>query len=303
MNMVLGIAAALTLLVPAPARAAAGADTYGFLLLDSNPRAAALGGAYTALASGLGALGYNPAGLAGAERDEAGFMHNQYFQGVTQEYFEFASPLGWGVSLDYFSFGDVTQTTLANPSGTGSDTTLSDLALGAGYGRRLTEDLSVGCGFKHIRETIDRTMRDNVAFDLGVLYAVPWPQVRGLSVGAAVQNMGPSVDYDRARENQPLTWRLGGAYRRDWLGASNILALDVVKVRDDSATVSFGVETRVLKALALRLGYNQSNDAGAGITAGSVIRPAISVSITRSCPSAAGLLAPGRGVFAVGRHA
>jgi hypothetical protein len=205
--------------------------------------------------------------LARTERNEATFMHNQYFQGVTQEYLNYASPLGWGASLNYLSFGDVQQTTLNNTSGAGlGNTTLSDLALGAGYGRKLTEDLSVGGEAKYIRETIDQTPRDNVAFDLGAHYVVP--RLKGLSLGAAVQNMGPAVSYDQAHENQPLIWRLGGAYRRDWLGASNALALDVVKERNDSAYVSVGVETRVLKVLALRLGYNQSNDAGVGITAG-----------------------------------
>jgi len=270
MKGTLGIVFALALLAP-PLRAAGGADPYGFLLLDSNARAAALGGAYTALGSGAGVLAYNSAGLARTERDEVNFMHNQYFQGITQEYLNYASPSGLGASVNYLSFGDVPQTTVNNQTGTGlGDTTLSDLSLGVGYGRRLTEDLSVGGGAKYIRETIDQTPRDNVAFDLGAHYVIPW--LRGLSVGAAVLNMGPTVTYDQASENQPLTWRLGGAYQRDWLGASHALALDVVKERNDSAYVSVGVETRVLKVLALRLGYNQSNDAGVGITAGIGVR-------------------------------
>ena len=267
MKRTLGIVVALALLAPAPIRAAGGADSYGFLLLDSNARAAAMGGAYTALGSGSGALDYNPAGLVRTERNEVSFMHNQYFQGVTQDFINFASPRGWGASLNYLSFGDVQQTTLTSPSGEGlGQTSLSDLSLGLGYGCKLSQDLSVGAGAKYIREVIDQTPRDNAAFDLGVLYTVP--RLRGLSVGAALQNMGPTVSYDQAHENQPLTWRLGGAYRRDWLGASHALALDVVKERNDSAHVSLGLETLILKSMALRLGYNQSNDAGVGITAG-----------------------------------
>ncbi len=271
MKKIIGLVIASALLAPAFVQAGGGADAYQFLLLDSNARAAAMGGAYTVLGTGAGALGYNPAGLARTERDEASFMHNQYFQGITQEYLDFASPLGLGASVNYLSFSDVQQTTLNNTSGSGlGDTSLSDLALSAGYGRRLTEDFSVGGGAKYIRETIDQTPRDNVAFDLGAHYVIS--RLRGLSVGAAVQNMGPAVTYDQAHENQPLTYRLGGAYQLDWLGASSALALDVVKERNDAATVSAGVETRVLKVLALRLGYNQSNDAGVGITAGIGVR-------------------------------
>jgi opacity protein-like surface antigen len=267
MKRTLGMVFALALLAPPPVRAAGGADPYGFLFLDSNARAAAMGGAYTALGSGAGVLAYNPAGLAGAERNEVSFMHNQSFQGVTQDFLDYSSPRGWGASLNYLSFGDVKETTLAEPAGVGlGQTSLSDLALGLGYGRKLTEALSVGAGAKYIREVIDRTARDNASFDLGVLYAVP--RLRGLSVGAALQNMGQTVSYDQAHENQPLTWRLGGAYRRDWLGASHALALDVVKERNGSAHVSLGVESMAFKAMALRLGYDQGNDAGVGMTAG-----------------------------------
>ncbi len=257
----------LALLVPSRGLAAGGADPYAFLLLDSNARAAAMGGAYTSLASGTGALNYNAAGLSRTARHEVSFMHNQYFQGITQEFLHYASPYGWGVSFNQLSFGKVSVTTLDAPDGSGmGDTTMNDLALGTGYGLKLGESLSVGAGAKYIRETIDATTRNNVAFDLGALYAVP--AMKRLSFGAAMQNLGQTVRYDRVKENQPLMFRLGGSYVREFLGASHTLSIDIIKERSDSAYAAVGVETVVLKTLDLRLGYNQSNDAGPGITAG-----------------------------------
>ena len=256
------------LLFPARVFAAAGADTEAFLLMDSNARAAAMGGAYTALAAGSGALDYNPAGLANTERHEVSFMHNQYFQGITQEFLHYASPYGWGATLNQLSFGNVPVTTLNAPDGGLGQTTLTDLALGAGYGMKLGGDLSLGVGGKYIRETIDSTIRDNAAFDFGGLYAVPLPILRGLSVGAALQNLGQSIRYDQAKENQPLTVRVGGAYRRAFFGSDYALSLDMIKERNDAAYMAVGIEAVILKALSLRLGYNQSNDAGIGIAAG-----------------------------------
>ncbi|MCX5797685.1 MAG: PorV/PorQ family protein [Elusimicrobia bacterium] len=266
MKRLLAVSVVLSWLAPARVLAAAGADTEAFLLMDSNARAAAMGGAYTALASGAGALDYNPAGLSNTGRHEVSFMHNQHFQGITQEFLHYASPRGWGATLNQLSFGDVPVTTLAAPDGGLGQTTLTDLALGAGYGFKVGGGLSVGVGGKYIRETLDSTTRDDAAFDFGALYAVPL--LRGLSLGAALQNLGQTVRYDQASENQPLVFRLGGSYGREWLGASHTLSLDVIRERNDTAYLAVGVETVILKALALRLGYNQGNDAGVGMTAG-----------------------------------
>jgi hypothetical protein len=55
----------------------AGAEPFAFLQLDSSARSAALGGAYTALASDANALQYNPGGLGMVRQNEAQFMYNQ----------------------------------------------------------------------------------------------------------------------------------------------------------------------------------------------------------------------------------
>ena len=95
-------------LAAAPARAgkAAGASSLDFLNLDANARAVALGGAYTALASDANALLYNPAGLGGLKTHEATLMHNEYVQGLTQEYAGVATRQGFGGALNYLRFGD-----------------------------------------------------------------------------------------------------------------------------------------------------------------------------------------------------
>jgi hypothetical protein len=250
-----------------PCLAGAGAEPFDFLFLDANARPVGLGGAYTALATDANALLYNPAGLAQVSRHEATFMHNAHMQGINQEYAAYASPHGWSASLNYLRFGDVQKTTLSNPDGQGlGQTTLSDLALGAGYGLKLEDSLALGLGLKYIREVIAGLEVTGYGMDAGALYSVP--MVLGLDLGLALQNIGPTTRSRGAHENLPLNLRAGAAYSFYVRGHENVIALDVSKERSQGALAAVGAETRVLELLALRLGFNTRNDAGVGITAG-----------------------------------
>jgi len=250
-----------------PCLAGIGAEPLDFLFLDAGARPAALGGAYTALATDANALLYNPAGLAGVTTHETTFMHNSYLQGIMQEYAAYAGPRGWSANFNYLSFGDVQKTTLSNPDGTGlGETTLTDLTFGAGYGRALTETLSIGAGAKYIRETIDNVTAKGFALDGGALYRIP--ALDGLTLGLVLQNFGPTVRFEKKRENLPLNLRAGAAYCFKAYGHEHLLALDVNKERSQNALVAVGGETRFLEPLVLRLGFNTRNAAGIGITAG-----------------------------------
>lgn len=245
----------------------AGADPFNFLFLDANARAVGMAGAYTALATDANALLYNPAGLGQVDRHEATFMHNQYFEGITQEYLAYAAPLGWGASLNYLSFGDVPRTTISNPDGTGlGNTELTDLAFGAGYGRAINEDLAVGAGVKYIRESIAGISAQGVALDLGALYAVR--ALEGFSVGLAVQNIGPSVKFQSDKENMPLNLRLGAAYGFTVGEHESTVSLDATKERSQEAHIGVGAETIIAKMMPVRVGFNTRNDAGPGVTMG-----------------------------------
>ena len=262
------LAAGLLLLCAAPrARAAAaGGEPFNFLFLDANARAVGMGGAYTAQANDSNALLYNPAGLAKVDRHEATFMHNQHFEGATQEYIGLALKQGWGLNLNYLSYGSVPRTTISQPTGTGSVFGISDMAFGGGYGRSITDDVSVGAGLKFIRESIDNFSANTVGFDFGGLYAPG--SVPGLKTGLAVQNIGPSVTFQQARENLPLNVRGGAAYEFNAFDAHHAFALDLSKERSENLVFGAGFESVVGKVMALRFGFNSRNKAGIGITGG-----------------------------------
>lgn len=261
--------AGLLVLGPAAPRAraaSAGAESFDFLNLDANARAVGLGGAYTALATDGAALHYNPAGLGRARANEASFMHDQFVQGVSQEYLGFASRSGFGAQLNFLSLSGVPRTTISQPDGTGSSFGVSDLALGAGYGRSFGRDFSLGVGGKYLRETIDDVSAGGLAADLGMLYSVP--NAEGLTLGASLLNLGPAVRFQRGKSKLPFTGRAGAAYKFEALGGEKLLALDLSRTGSDKVRFGLGLEAVVMEALALRAGFTTRHDLGLGVTAG-----------------------------------
>lgn len=256
--------AALAAAVPR-ARAAGGSDSLEFLTLDGHARPAAMGGAYTALAADVSALGYNPAGLGLVEVDEVAATHNQFVQGVTQQRMSAATRRGFGAELNYLAFGKVNRTTLSNPNGTGDKAGLDTMAFSAGYGRRFGP-LAVGGAAKYFRENADRSVASGFAGDAGVLLSSE--RVAGLSLGAALLNAGPDVKYQNLKQKLPTTARVGAAYAFGAGGNANTVALDVSRSRTDSAVFGFGFETVFAKQVAFRLGWSNRNDAGLGLTGG-----------------------------------
>ncbi|MBI5623828.1 MAG: PorV/PorQ family protein [Elusimicrobia bacterium] len=243
-----------------------GGEVLEFLSLDAGGRSVAMGGAYTALASDANSLLYNPAGLGRIDGYQSTFMHNQFVQGITHDYFGLAAKQGFGAQVDYLHFGDIPRTTLSSPDGAGSRIEVSDLALGVGYGRKVYEGLSLGVGLKYLRESVESVAGHGLAGDIGALY-VP-KAVPGLAVGASLLNIGPPIHYQGLDQKLPLSLRLGAAYAFPLLGNQNTVAFDLVKPRTDRVRYAVGVETVFARMVAFRMGFNTSNGTDLGISGG-----------------------------------
>lgn len=253
----------------APASAgSAGAEPFNFLLLDAGARGVGLGGAYTALASDAWALHYNPGGLGRVGRAQAAFMHNRYFQDITQQYLGWASPSGFGAAVNYLDFGGATETTISNPSGADrlGEVNMTGLAAAAGYGRYLGAGISAGAGLKFVKETVAGASGRGFAADIGLLYTPG--SLKGLSLGAALQNLGASVRFQEDREDLPLTLRAGAAYAGAVKGVPCLIAFDAVKERSGDVYAAAGAEAVIAGSFPVRLGYSGRGDDGSGITAG-----------------------------------
>lgn len=251
-----------------PARAdrgTAGARPLSFLGLDTSARAAALGGAYSALADDAESLRYNPAGLGRLLENEVSATHDQHFEAAMQDHVALALHPGVAVSADIVNYGRVPRTTYASPDGGLGTFSITDSALSAGAGHAFGP-LSLGAAGKWLREDNDGTVGQAVAADLGAQWRVPW--VPGLSLAAVGQNLGGKIRFQGSGEALPATARAGAAWVFPAFGHRNAVAVDAFKEGSDRLRLSGGVETVAGGSLALRLGYTTRVDAGVGVTAG-----------------------------------
>ena len=157
------------------------------------------GGGAAATATGMDATFWNPAGLAMSENSvDAIFSNRQYFADIDNSFFGIATDLGdykMGVSVRSFNIGDINETTVWYPDGTGQVFTPNFSILGATLARKLSDNTSVGINANLIREGFGRVAATGVAYDLGVQYRGLLGR-EGLDVGFTLKNFGSPMKYD-----------------------------------------------------------------------------------------------------------
>ena len=157
------------------------------------------GGGAAATATGMDATFWNPAGLAMSENSiDAIFSNRQYFADIDNSFFGVATDIGsykMGVTVRSFSMGDVNETTVFFPDGTGQVFTPNFSILGGTIAKKLSDNTSVGMNINYIREGFGRVSASGTAFDLGVQYKGLMGR-ENLDVGFTLKNFGSPVKYD-----------------------------------------------------------------------------------------------------------
>jgi hypothetical protein len=269
-----------------------------FMQIGSGLRAISMGSAYTAVAEGLDAIYWNPAGLATLNNKVyAGFNHTQYFADMTYENFAISTPFMNGV-IGVFGMGllsgDIEITTVDAPDGTGEFYDANDYAFGLSYSRQISNKFSAGISFKVINQNIAELSANGWSMDIGGMYRTGL--LNNLRIGFAITNFGPDLRYtgddlifrtrvfkDEINQQEdsraeylteeyqlPLKLQLGFAI--DVINTDNqkiVLSFDGINPADQSEMFGAGVEYLALNTLALRLGYTTLNDknfsAGVGL--------------------------------------
>jgi hypothetical protein len=235
-----------------------------FLKMDVGAKAAAMGGAYTALADDVTAIYWNPAGLAQLNRTELNFMHNEWFCGINYEFLAAAYPienLTFATSLIYLYMDEIKEVlrdTKGNGNGryweTGKVFSAEDMALSLAFAQALEENLFMGANFKYIHQSIEDESASGFGLDLGVLYKPS----RRLGFGFVVQNLGPKMKFITDEFSLPLTYRLGVAYQ---IGDRFSFSFDIKKTKDEKIDFCAGMESWFGKWLALRFsGVTKADD-------------------------------------------
>ena len=170
------------------------------LLIPVGARGTALGGAFTSGISGVEALYFNPAGVAASDLNtEIMFTHLNWIADINIEYAAVVSRMGefgyLGASFKSIGFGDIEQTTVDNPDGTGTIFSPNYLTMGLTYARAMTDRILFGITGKLVSEKIMRESAMGVGFDFGLQYMTG---ISGLKLGVVLANLGPNMRFDGA---------------------------------------------------------------------------------------------------------
>lgn len=260
-----------------------GSTAAPFLNIGVGARAVSMGGAFSATASDVTALYWNPAGVANSLQSGAMFSNSQWFADIKMNWAGAALQLGGmgtiGLSVTQLDYGDMEVTTLQEPEGTGEMFNAQDLSLGLTYAMRLTEQFSIGGSVKYVSQSIWNSSVSGFAVDLGVLFI---SDINGLRIGAAITNFGTDMQidgkdllvlHDVDEENfgnndqilaslqtneypLPLTFKVGLAMDLiDLADHRFTVAADAYHPSDNAEYLSVGGEYMFMNLLALRGGY------------------------------------------------
>jgi len=256
------------------AQAASGTAGADFLNIPVGAGPAAMGSAYSALATDGYAPVYNPAGLGFVDLPQITGQHLEYLDSVRYEFASFAYPLpktdfskipgnsSLGASIQYLGSGDITRTNLSGDSV--GNFSSSYAAYSLSYGRALGEKFALGLTGKMIHGSINGISGSAYAGDVGSLY-----QSGRLALAAVFTNLGSPLKFIQDSDALPRVLHLGAAYHitNRWLASA-----ESIYPLSGPASVHVGTQWSPLEAVDLRAGYKTDTlkelSPLAGVTAG-----------------------------------
>lgn len=221
-----------------------------FLKTGVGARMAGMGGVGAALSDNINSIYWNPAGLAGMEKQTLSFGNDDLPGDVYHQYLSYGCPwkgrtIGMGVSLRDLNGGEIRKGKNDTPSET---VDASDLLLSFGYATHLSSMSSVGIVSKFIQEKLSSHDDHAFAVDMGWLY-----NAQDLRFALILQNMGEQLKFIRQDTRLPLLLRTGIGYTSS---EKLMLGLDAdMLLYEDRAKLKIGIEKWVRDNLALRAGY------------------------------------------------
>lgn len=275
----------------------AGATSANFLKIPAAALPSGMGEAYTAMV-GPDSILYNPAGLGLLGYSSFSGSHNQYIDGITQEYLALAwrSPYGTvGAAFTALSSGDIDAYDSSDMRI--GNTSSAHRVLAVSYARswpRFNKDIgmldpmlitsgwtnvplvkdyrprayrfSIGGGVKRVSEKLGKDSASSYAFDAGALLVLP----RHFHVGVSAMNFGGREKFVEEAYKLPASLRFGVA--KDFHTVNDVMiftvASDLVKYSDREYLNATGLETDIMKLFQVRLGYKTQKDSGSRVCGG-----------------------------------
>lgn len=238
---------------------AVGGGAGDFLQFEIGGRSAGMGGAQVGSASGVTAQFWNPAGLSSLDRPQVGGMHATWLGDLKYEWIGYARPMSPKLGVGSLSVSYFHMPSIQGVDEFGSPTDefkVYDMAVTAGLSRPVGEHLSIGANTKLIRQTLATVSATGLAVDLGAQAKV----THNVTLGAVVQNLGPSLSFDGS--SYPLSRQIRIGASGEVANGRVLLATDYNMPSDYYNDVRVGAEVRAHPNVSLRLGYRKEMGAG-----------------------------------------
>jgi hypothetical protein len=227
--------------------ASAGTTLFNFLKLSRNAVQAALAGMTI---FGEKQSFTNPAVLGFLDKYNITGSYAAHFQNTNYNSFTFAVPVkdvGWSISyfgLDYGKMDGYTEGSDGNYIPTGNFGA-GDSCIQINAGHKISQNLSLGAGFKYIWETMVDSKMSGVATDMSALFcsANKW------TVAGGIENLGPKV------EGYPLPGNIHVSYTNS-LADSFGFGLEFKSFFDSTMWLKGATEINIDKVCFLRGGYS-----------------------------------------------
>lgn len=231
----------------------AGVTGAAFLNIPPDSKASAMGNAYTALADDIGALWWNPSGLARLDTHELTGTHAEWLAGTRYDYIGYAHPLTEGVIGVSVSMLDMGGIESRDEAGTArGNFTARDLSINFAYARVLNAGTRLGITIKFISQRIEAYEAIGYAVDLGGITAL---NIGGLDLGYGIYNLGPKMRFVSESYHLPLRMSLGLGYRVSGIR----IALDANRdYHAQKTSFLLGMEYSVVSEVSLRMGYTRN---------------------------------------------
>ncbi|MBC8456246.1 PorV/PorQ family protein [bacterium] len=253
-----------------------------FLGIGVGARSVGMGGAVTANLSDASDIFWNVGWLGRHERNEVLFHYSRWFADINFQYLSSVIVIpgagNLGISIMNLDYGTMERTTETDWE-TGETFGAQDLMLGLSFGRKLTNNFSIGGTVKTVMQKIWHETAWGVAADIGTIYDVNW---RNSRIGVSISNFGTKMkmagrdltiyhDPDGESEgnndqipatietdkwNLPITFRIG--FSTDLIDTKNFastISVDAIHPNDNTECLNLGLEFVFSNMLYLRTGY------------------------------------------------
>lgn len=209
----------------------------------------------------LTALNYNPSLLAVNNQTQLSFTHSSLFQDLNSEMFAGrfnALGLPLAVGINTTNIGNIEVRT--KPGAVESTFSAHYFAGSISTAYQLFQNFFAGATIKYLYENLFSDNANGLGFDLGVSYH---GIIDGLSLGAAIRNLGSMNELRNEATKLPTDFRLGAAYTSSLsnykLDFTTIAGFQKYTLQDDSH-IHIGGEIVYDKMFALRIGYVTANE-------------------------------------------